>query len=135
MERSSDSGNFGINIPITFKFPIRSMQLCEQPIEPNIFWVQDRINVGQLKENKIAETLDNVYDNFGSYNKCLKILTNEVFDPIYSVLYYLEDVSLTIRKDLIQHLVHGLKNLLNMIEKTKILKWAAENYISEKSLG
>jgi hypothetical protein len=36
-----------------------------------------------------------------SGNKAANILNNEVFDAIYSVLFYLGDVSITIRKDII----------------------------------
>lgn len=36
-----------------------------------------------------------------SGNKALKILNNENFDTIYSVLFYLEDVSLTTRKEIL----------------------------------
>ena len=93
-------------MPIQFKFPKgKHAELCEQPVDPNVFWVQDRINVGQLKDREIQESLEHPFDSFGAYHKSLKVLTNEVFDPVYSVLYHLEDVSLTIRKELIQHLV------------------------------
>ena len=39
-----------------------------------------------------------------SGNRALNILQNENFDSIYSVLFYLQDVSLTVRKEMIQTL-------------------------------
>ena len=37
----------------------------------------------------------------GDRKQSLKILTNDVFDPIYSILFHLEDVSTTVRKELL----------------------------------
>jgi len=89
-------------MPTQFKFPIRTTQLCEQPSEPNIFYVQDRIDVGRWKEHNLSEQLEKIIDTIGGdRNKCLKILTNEVFDPIYSILFHMEDVSVTIRKEVL----------------------------------
>ena len=89
MERQSAASTYGANLPIQFKFPkTKNPGLCEQPVDPNVFWVQDRINVGQLREQQIQETLEPVYESLIEYSKCLKILTNEVFDPIYSVLWH-----------------------------------------------
>ena len=67
-------------------------------------------------------------------NKCLQILTGDVFDMLYSVNFFLEDVSLTIRKELIQMLVTGLKNLINLMDRTKIIHWASLNFISSDTM-
>ena len=100
-----------------------------------MFWVQDHINVGRLGDREVQEGLETSFDSIGAYSKCLKVLTNEVFDPIYSVLCDSEEVSLTIRKELIQHLVQGLKNLLAMIEKTNIIGWVSQNFLSESTIS
>ena len=34
-------------------------------------------------------------------NKCLKILTNEVFDTVYSIIFNLSDVNIRIRKEML----------------------------------
>lgn len=67
-------------------------------------------------------------------NKCLQILHNDVFDPLYSICFNMEDVSLTIRKELIQMLTQGLKNLLQMADRHQIVEWASMNFISSQSL-
>ena len=61
----------------------------------------------------------------GDRNKSLKILTNDCFDPIFSILFHLEDVSLTVRKELLELLINGLKNLKDLINGTKVLEWAS----------
>ena len=122
-------------MPTQFKFPIRSVQLCDQPTEHNVFYVQDRIDVGRWKESNLLEQLEKIIDSIGGErNKCLKILTNEVFDPIYSILFHMEDVSITIRKEVLQLLVQGLKNLISLIERTKILDWASQNFLSNSTI-
>lgn len=50
-----------------------------------------------------------------SGNKSLHILQNEVFDVLYSVLFYLQDVSLQVRKEIIQILEQGLKGLVQHV--------------------
>jgi hypothetical protein len=67
-------------------------------------------------------------------NKALKILNNENFDTIYSVLFYLQDVSITTRKEILQILEQGLKSLVQHIGRTKVLQWADQNFISTESL-
>lgn len=71
----------------------------------------------------------------GDRNRCLKILSNDVFDLIYSIIFALEDVNLKIRKELLQLLVQGLKNLVGLIERTKILDWAAHNFLSSSTIN
>ena len=78
--------------------------------------------------------MEPAFNALTNYSRSLKILTNDVFDPVYSVLRSLNDVSVNIKKELLEHLVHGLKNLLNMIEQTKILAWASENFLSESTI-
>lgn len=102
MEPNSEMSFVATGMPTQFKFPIRSMGLCEQPVEPNIFYVQDRIDVGRWKESDLKEAIERIIDSIGGErNKCLKILTNEVFDPIYSILFHLEDVTITVRKEVL----------------------------------
>ena len=118
--------SFRSGMPIQFRFPIRSLQLVEQPVDPNVFYVQNRENVGQWREQNLQQSLENIMDILGGdRNKCLKILSNEVFDLIYSIIFNLEDVSLKIRKELLQLLVQGLKNIVGLLERTKILDWAS----------
>ena len=64
-----------------------------------------------------------------------KILKNSEFDLIYSILFYLEDVSLTVRKELIQLLTSGLKSLISFIEKKKLLVWAENNFLSASTVN
>jgi hypothetical protein len=64
-----------------------------------------------------------------------KILKNSEFDLIYSILFYLEDVSLTVRKELIQLLTSGLKSLISFIEKKKLLLWAENNFLSASTVN
>ena len=85
---------------VNFVFPARYPQLCEQPTDPNQFYVQDRINVGQLSEARLQQEVDTVMERLTG-NKALNILQNDIFDSIYSVIFYLEDVSLPVRKELI----------------------------------
>lgn len=59
-----------------------------------------------------------------SGNKALNILANENFDSIYSVLFYLTDVSLAVRKEIIQILEQGLKSLIQHMQRSKVLQWA-----------
>ena len=70
-----------------------------------------------------------------AYNKSLRILTNEVFDPVYSVIRSLCEVSLNIKKEILQHLILGLKNLVTMIDNTTILDWAQNNFLSESTIA
>ena len=67
-------------------------------------------------------------------NKALNILQNDIFDSIYSVIFYLEDVSLSVRKELIQILEQGLKSLVQLMTRSRVLEWAEQNYISSESV-
>lgn len=67
--------------------------------------MQDRIDVGRWKERDLIEQLERIMDSIGGDRKnSIKILTNEVFDPIYSILFHLDDVSITVRKELLEML-------------------------------
>ena len=60
MEHNSEMSFAGAHMPIRFRFPIRSMQLCEQDPDPRIFYVQDRIDVGRWKESHLQEQLEKI---------------------------------------------------------------------------
>jgi hypothetical protein len=66
--------------------------------------------VTQINEERLQQEIDAVMERL-SGNRALNILQNENFDSIYSVLFYLQDVSLTVRKEMIQTLEQGLKSL------------------------
>ena len=85
--------------------------------------MQDRINVAQITEERIQQEIDVVMESL-SGNKAVNILNNEVFDSIYSVLFYLGDVPISIRKDIIQILEQGLKNLTTHMQKARVLDFA-----------
>jgi hypothetical protein len=57
-------------------------------------------------------------------NKAINILHNDIFDSLYSVIFYLEDVSITIRKEVIQTLEQGLKQLIQIMSRSKVLQYA-----------
>ena len=71
----------------------------------------------------------------GDRKNSVKILTNEVFDPIYSILFHLEDVSTTIRKEVLELLQSGLKNLISLMNATKVLEWASQNFLSQSTMA
>ena len=98
--------------------------------------MQDRIDVSRLKERDLQEQLERIqYGMGGDRNKSLKILSNEIFDPIFSILFHLEDVSLTVRKELIELLINGLKNLNDLMGRTKVLDWASQNFLSSSTVA
>jgi len=67
-------------------------------------------------------------------NRCLNIMNNDVFDLMYSVVFHLEDVNVCIKKEVVQTLVSGLKNLTGFIERTGLLKWASSNLITSQTM-
>jgi hypothetical protein len=117
------------NHSLTFVFPVRAMQLCEQPTDPSQFWVLDRINVQTISSDRLQQEIDMVMERL-SGNKAVQILQNDIFDTIYSVLFYLQDVSLQIRKEIIQILEIGLKNVVQYMQRSKVLQWAEANFIT-----
>ena len=92
--------------------------------------------MGRWKERDLDEQLQRIMDSIGGDRKnSIKILTNEVFDPIYSILFHLEDVSTYIRKELLELLQSGLKNLINLMNSTKVLEWASLNFLSSSTIA
>lgn len=57
----------------------------------------------------------------GGTVKCLQILDNDNFDVLYSILYYIEEMSANVRKDLLDTLNKSLRYLLKGMEKEHIL--------------
>ena len=56
-----------------------------------------------------------------SGSKCLEILNNEYFDILYSMIFHLEDMTPIARKETIQCLQIGLKNLKEYIDKRNMI--------------
>lgn len=68
--------------------------------------------------------IENVAENLvtgGGSVKCLQILDNDNFDNLYSILYYLEDMPASVRKELIDVLNKGLRYLLKSMERENVL--------------
>ena len=68
--------------------------------------------------------IENVAENLvtgGGSIKCLQILDNDNFDNLYSILYYLEDMPASVRKELIDVLNKGLRYLLKSMERENVL--------------
>lgn len=64
----------------------------------------------------------------------MQIVTNDVFDVLYSAIFYLQDVSLSVRKEIIQILETGLRNLLKYMDRTRVLEWAEQNFINAEDI-
>ena len=121
-------------MPIQFKIPKASLQLCQQPTEPNIFYVEDRVDVGRWRPQDLLQKLETILDSINERHKSLRILTNEVFDPIYSILFHMESVSITVRKEVLALLNHGLKNLISFMNSAKVIEWASDNFLSASTI-
>jgi hypothetical protein len=67
------------------------------------------------------DSLETITGNICGEKKCLQIMNNDFFDPIFSIIYYLEDITLSIRKELISLLNGSLKSFLKILEKKHIL--------------
>ena len=66
----------------------------------------------KLSEDEINDYLSQAMEKIsGASKKSINILNSDVFDAFYSILFHLEHCSLSIRKDLVQSLNMGLKNL------------------------
>jgi hypothetical protein len=68
--------------------------------------------------------IENVAENLvtgGGSVKCLQILDNDNFDNLYSILYYLEDMPASVRKELLDVLNKGLRYLLKSMEREHVL--------------
>ena len=123
-------------ICVHFKIPVRKEQLCEEPSNDTQFYVKDRYNISQLKEDKILEELENISSTVcGPGSKCLEILRNEQFDFLFSIIYYLEDISYKIRTQVIQLLQIGLKNLKTYIEKRKMVEYSENNLLTKNVIN
>ena len=130
MSRGSGASDLTSNQQLlNFVFPQRNLQLCEQPADENQFWVQDRINLGALSEDRIAQEIEQVTEKIAG-NKCIQIISSEVFDILFSAIFALDDISLSNRKDIIQTLEAGLRNLIKQMDRTRVLEWAEKNFIS-----
>jgi hypothetical protein len=57
----------------------------------------------------------------GAAVKCLQIMDNDNFDTLYSIIFYLEQVSVSVRKEVLEVLNKGLRNLLKCMEKEHVL--------------
>ncbi len=68
--------------------------------------------------------IENLAENLvtgGESVKCLQILDNDNFDNLYSILYYLEDMPASVRKELLDVLNKGLRYLLKSMERENVL--------------
>ncbi len=107
-----------------FKFPIRKEQLCDEPADSNRFWVKTRKNPTNWQEDQLLREIEGVAENLvtgGGSVKCLQILDNDNFDNLYSILYYLEDMPASVRKELLDILNKGLRYLLKSMEREHVL--------------
>lgn len=107
-----------------FKFPIRKEQLCDEPADPNRFWVKTRKNVSNWQEDQLLRDIELVAESIvpgGAAIKCLQIMDNDNFDTMYSIIFYLEQVSASVRKEVLEVLNKGLRNLLKCMEKEHVL--------------
>lgn len=117
-------GNSSDQTVTEFKFPIRKEQLCDEPADPNRFWVKTRKNPTNWQEDQLLREIENVAENLvtgGGSVKCLQILDNDNFDNLYSILYYLEDMPASVRKELLDVLNKGLRYLIKSMEREHIL--------------
>lgn len=48
-------------------------------------------------------------------------MDNDNFDTIYSIIYYIESMPVSVRKEIIENLNRGLKDLLKELQKSKLL--------------
>ena len=107
-----------------FKFPIRKEQLCDEPSDPNRFWVKTRKNPTNWHEDQLLREIECVAENLvtgGGSVKCLQILDNDNFDNLYSIIYYLEDMPTSVRKEILDVLNKGLRYLIKSMEREHIL--------------
>jgi len=116
---------------LTFKIPLRKEQLCDDPRDDKIFYVQDRVNMSNIDEQEIISELENVGGQLcGQGSKCLEITNNLNFDPLYSILFHLENMTPNVQKQLITLLQIGFKQLRNYIQHRGVDHTAKEIFIS-----
>jgi len=123
MQMIGQGGNSNGQV-LEFKFPIRKEQLCDEPADPNRFWVQTRKNPTNWQEDQLLREIENVAENLvngGGSVKCLNILDNDNFDGLYSIIYYLEDMPASVRKEMLDLLNKGLRFLLKSMEREHVL--------------
>jgi hypothetical protein len=96
MDRRSDA----FAMPITFRIPSRNIDLSNgAPTEPNVLWVEHRREVSKMPASQLQEQLESIMADI--QRDTLRILSNNNFDLIYSIIFHLEDVSLATRKDVL----------------------------------
>ena len=125
--------NMGGNqqIVLNFKIPVRKEQLCEEPADSSQFYVLDRCNINTISPEKVQKELERVADKLcRNGSKCLEVINNDYFDFLYSVIYYLDDQSNKIRKQIIQTLQIALKNLKNYIDMRKMQEYSENNLLT-----
>ena len=96
--------------------------------------MEDRVDVGRWKPQDLLQKLETILDSINERHKSLRILTNEVFDPIYSILFHMDSVSITVRKEVLALLNHGLKNLISFMNSAKVIEWASDNFLSASTI-
>ena len=72
-------------------------------------------------EDELLKDLETVGENLRGLSKCTQILDNDNFDEIYSMLYYLEEMPASVRKEIIEHLNCGFQNLVKYLQKSRLL--------------
>ncbi len=65
--------------------------------------------------------METVSENLCGATKCMQIMDNDVFDIIYSILYYIEETPAQVRKEMIENLNKGLKQIIKGMDKNRIL--------------
>jgi hypothetical protein len=71
----------------------------------------------------------------GNGSKCLEILNNDQFDVLYSIVYYVEELSLKVRKEFITLLQIGLKNCKHYIDMRKMWEYSENNLLTSTMLA
>lgn len=111
--------------------------LCDVPkgeSNQNQFYVKDRYNLNNLSSETVSQELDKVSQKFqGGGNRCMEILSNEYFDILYSVIYYLDDIESKKRKKILSILQQGLKSLKHYIDVRKMIEYGEQNFVSGDS--
>lgn len=66
----------------------------------------------------------------GTGSSCLQILSNDYFDILYSIVYYIDDQPLKVRREVIQLLQQGLKNTKHYMDMRKMWEFADTNLLT-----
>lgn len=84
-----------------------------------------------FSEDRVMQELEWVSNKLCSGgSSCLQILNNDFFDILYSIIYYVDHLSSKVRKELIQLLQIGLKNLKHYIDVRKYWDHAENNMLT-----